>query len=228
MSTNQAEPWRRRLTLPAYHVGEAARYADIAAQTVAAWHKLEGGTLSARKDRAALSYYQLIEVAVVAAFRRAKFSLSDIRATREYLRANFKSEHPFAEHKFKHFGKSLFTEVLESTGRRSLIKANQAGQLAWEDIVGPLLQVFDYEHDGIVIKWQVAGVDSPIIIDPRIAFGAPTVGGTPTWIIKGRFNAGEHDSDIAEDFGIQRDEVREALKFEGVLPYGGKSKSRLH
>ncbi|MFX8999689.1 DUF433 domain-containing protein, partial [Acinetobacter baumannii] len=76
------------------------------------------------------------------------------------------------------------------------------------------------EEYGLALKWHVAGRSSPIIIDPRIAFGAPAIKGTPTWIIKGRFNAGESDSDIAEDFRIDKSDVREALKFEGVIPSG--------
>jgi uncharacterized protein (DUF433 family) len=52
------------------------------------------------------------------------------------------------------------------------------------------------------------------------------VKGTPTWIILGRWNAGESDSDIAEDFGIKKEEVREALKFEKAVP-DGRGKSRL-
>jgi uncharacterized protein (DUF433 family) len=47
----------------------------------------------------------------------------------------------------------------------------------------------------------------------------------PTWVIKGRWDAGENDSEIADDFGIQKEEVREALKFEGVIP-GGRAQSR--
>jgi uncharacterized protein (DUF433 family) len=32
--------------------------------------------------------------------------------------------------------------------------------------------------------------------------------------LRGRFDAG--DSDIAEDFGLEKEEIRETLKFEGV------------
>lgn len=46
--------------------------------------------------------------------------------------------------------------------------------------------------------------------------------GTPTWVIKGRWDAGESDSDIVDDFQIEKEEVREALRFEGVLPEGRK------
>jgi uncharacterized protein (DUF433 family)/DNA-binding transcriptional MerR regulator len=226
LSNIGAEPWRKRLRIPAYQVGEAARYAQISAQTVVAWHKIDQKVLSEKRNRERLSYLQLIELAVVAAFRKAKFSLKEIRAAREYVKRNLKSEHPFAEYEFKRYGKSLFTEYEEAEGVRRLLKANQAGQLAWKEIIGPVLKEFEYEHQGVAIRWHLAGPSSPIIIDPRISFGTPTVKGTPTWIIKGRFDAGESDKEIAEDFNLDVFAVREALKFEGVLP--GQQKQWIH
>jgi hypothetical protein len=79
--------------------------------------------------------------------------------------------------------------------------------LAWDELIGPVLQEFEYEHEGIAVRWHLAGVGVPIIIDPRISFGAPSVRGTPTWIIKGRY-----------DFSLEVSEIRAALKFEGVIP----------
>jgi hypothetical protein len=100
MVTGSTEAWRKRLHIPAYQVGEAARYAQISTQTVTAWHKLDQRMLSPKEKRARLSYLQLIELAVVAAFRKAKFPLSEIRAAREYIQKNLNSEHPFAEYKY--------------------------------------------------------------------------------------------------------------------------------
>jgi uncharacterized protein (DUF433 family) len=221
------EPWRRRLFLPSYQIGEAAAYADISPQTVAAWHKIETAMLTERQKRAPLSYMQLIEVAVVAAFRKMKVPLKRIRAAREYARRTLKSEFPFAEYRFKEEARHLYLDSEQAADIKpgTVAQADQEGQLEWEIVIGRLRE-FDYEDkDGIVLKWHVAGRSSPIIIDPRISFGAPAVKGTPTWIIKGRFDAGESDSDIAEDFGIARDDVREALKFEGVV---GRQGSRVH
>jgi len=216
--SHSSEPWKKRLHLPNYQIGEAARYTHVSTQTVTAWHKIEQRMLSEKEKRARLSYLQLIELAVVAAFRKAKFPLSEIRAAREYLQKNFNSSYPFAEFKFKRYGRSLFTEDTNSRPYR-LFKANAGGQLAWDELIGPILKEFDYEHDGIAVRWHVAGPDLPIIIiDPRISFGAPSVRGTPTWIIKGRYDAGESDSAIAEDFRLKVGDVRAALKFEGVIP----------
>ena len=226
LNNRDAEPWRKRLHIPAYQVGEAARYAQISAQTVVAWHKIAQRVLSEKRHGERLSYLQLIELAVVAAFRKAKFSLSEIRAAREYVQVSLNSTHPFAEYKFKRYGKSLFTEFEEEGGVRRLLKANQAGQLAWKEIVGPVLEEFEYEHEGVAIRWHLAGPSSPIIIAPRVSFGSPAVKGTPTWIIKGRFDAGESDKEIAEDFNLGVSAVREALKFEGVLP--GQQKKWIH
>ena len=209
--------WRKRLSLPNYLVGEAARYTHVHANTVVAWHKIEQKILSPREKRARLSYLQLIELAVVAAFRKAKFPLSEIRAAREYVQKEFKSTYPFAEFKFKRYGRSLFTEDSNKKALFRLFKANAGGQLAWDELIGPVLEEFHYEHEGIAVRWHLAGVGVPIVIDPRISFGAPSVRGTPTWIIKGRYDAGERDSVIADDFSLRVSDVRAALKFEGVI-----------
>jgi uncharacterized protein (DUF433 family) len=222
------EPWRRRMFLPNYQIGEAASYARISPQTVVAWHKVEAAVLSHKEERAALSYMQLIEVAVVAAFRKMKVPLKRIRAARDYAKRTLRSEFPFAEYRFKEEARHLWldSEQVADIKPGSVAEADEGGQLAWEIMIGRLRE-FDYEKNGYVLQWHVAGRSSPIVIDPRISFGAPTVKGTPTWVIKGRWDAGESDSDIAEDFGIKRDEVREALKFEGVVP-GGRAEFRLH
>lgn len=211
------EPWRKRLSIPNYLIGEAARYTHVHPTTVTAWHKAEKKLLTAKDSGQRLSYLQLIELAVVAAFRRGGFKLPEIRAAREYIQKKFGSKYPFAEFKFKRFGKSLFTEDSNMEAPHRLLKANGGGQLAWDELIGPVLEDFEYEHEGIAVRWWLAGANSPIVIDPRLSFGAPSVRGTPTWIIKGRFDAGESDSAIADDFRLEVSEVRAALKFEGVI-----------
>ncbi len=221
------EPWRRRLILPAYQIAEAANYAQITPQTVVAWHKLEAALLKQREQRSALSYMQLIEVAVVAAFRKAGVPMPRIRKARAWAAHELRSEFPFAEYKFKENAKHLYLDSQQiPVKENTVVQADAEGQLEWESVIGRL-QEFEYENHGIALRWHVAGEGSPIIIDPRISFGAPAVNGIPTWILRGRFDAGESDSDIADDFGIKKEEVREALKFEGVVG-GGRNRSRLH
>lgn len=225
---NNKEFWRSRLYIPNYRIREAAKYAHLSSQTVASWHKPiasnRRGTLSAKDKGAALSYLQLIEVAVVASFRKAGVSLHKIRAAREYVSKQLEAEHPFAEYRFKTDGKDLwmdFAQISAELGDKKLLVASRQGQLAWSDIIGRLKE-FEYENDGLAVRWHVAGLDSDIVIDPRVQFGAPAIEGVPTWVFKGRWEAGEPVDDIADDFGLPNSSIIEALRFEGIANDAGR------
>lgn len=221
--------WRSRLYVPNYRIREAARYAGLSSQTVAKWHTRPGAnrrsTLSTKEKGAALSYLQLIEVAVVSSFRKSGVTLKKIRAAREYLSKQLEEEFPFAAYRFKTDGKELWMDYAQfeaSAGDKTLLAASQGGQLAWSDIIGRLHE-FDYENDrDLAIRWHVAGRDQNVIIDPKIQFGAPSVEGVATWAFKGRWEAGEDLDDIAEDFGLPNSDVLAALRFEGIDASGGR------
>lgn len=213
-------PWKRRLYLPGFRVKEAARYAGISPQTVSYWHRGREGTsatLPGRPPRAALSWMELIEVAIVAVMRQSGLSLQKIRRAREYAAQHLSSEYPFADYEFKTDGQGILLELDQVEpigGKDKIIICDQDGQLAWKQIIKRRFETFDYQDD-LVVRWHPAGRNSPILMDPRIGFGAPTVHGTPTWAIKGRYEAGETIDDIASDFEIEEPDVRIALEFEG-------------
>ncbi len=214
---NAREPWVARLFIPNYRVKEAARYAGVSAQTIANWHASDGSQLFAkREDRASLSYMQLIEIAVVAAFRKAGVRLKEIRSARAYLQKQIESEYPFAEYKFKSDGKALlmdYAQIEAKDASGKLIELNKHGQLAWSEVLNRLKE-FEYDSKRkFVSQWHLA---DPIVIDPRISFGAPTVSGTPTWAIRDRWFAKEAVDEIADDFDLSQKQVIAALKFEGI------------
>lgn len=212
-------PWRRRLTLPAYKVGDAAKYAQISRQTILSWESSSGSkpVVTNRADGASLSYLQLVELAFVAQLRKAGVKLPVIKDAREYVQLQLGSEFPFAQYAFKTDGKDIlmkYNNFVAGQPESKLMVANKH-QLAWGEILGDKFQEFKYE-DGLAVQWHVAGKESPVLIDPRISFGAPMIGGVATWAIKGRWDAGESADDIAEDFSIDRAKVEHALKFEGI------------
>ena len=221
------EPWRKRLYLPSYHVQEAARYARTTPKTIRNWQgegDLVERAIAARELRLSLSYMQLIEVAVVAAFRRAGIKLRDIKAARDWLATTFKSEFPFAQFDFKRRGQELLVDYAKTArkkGKSQLISPSKGGQFVWEPMVSDLLKDFEYDKN-IALKWHVIGRNEPIIIDPRVSFGAPNIRGVPTWVLKGRWEAGESVSEIADDFDLKPALVADALKFEGVDEAGQK------
>jgi len=220
VATAHSELWRKRLNVPAYRIMEAARYARTSNQTIRNWEKIRGNSsvVTGRDDREALSYLQLIEVGVVAAMRQSGVKLDTIRDARKYLSAEFNSPFPFAQYRFKTDGKTLFMDYdqIVEADKDKLLNVTEQGQLAWNQILSGLLQEFEYDTQiGTVLRWRVAGVDSPVLIDPRIAFGSPHVSGIPTWVLRDRWKSGEGIGDIADDYDISNDLVTAALRFEG-------------
>lgn len=219
----EAEPWRRRLYLPAYSLTDAARYAHTARQTVTAWYygrPSHAPVLGGKERQIPLSYLQLVEVAFVATFRHLGVSLQRIRQARDYLAQLFHDEYPFAQRRLLTEGSHVLLDLQEIDGEAEvgrLIVADAGGQLGWRDLIADRFAEFDYEQD-LALRWHVAGRGSAVLIDPRTSFGAPAVHGIPTWAILGRWRAGEPLDEIADDFDLSLDDVREALRFEGEKP----------
>ncbi len=214
----QQEPWYGRLFLPAYGIGQAARYAGAHPNTVAAWHRGANPLLSSLERREGLSYLQLVEVAFVSFFRQQGISMAKIREARRYLGEDLQCDFPFTRYQFKTEGMNILMEHHKALGLTSveqLIVANRRGQLAWTDFLGDKFMEFEYDYE-MALRWHPAGLGSQVIIDPRFRWGRPMVQGLETWAIVGRFEAGESIAEISEDFDVTPDGVMDALRFEGV------------
>lgn len=171
-----------------------------------------------REQQKPLSYLQLIEVAFVATFRALGVSLAKIRDARDYIAQTFESEYPFAEYRLMTEGFNvlmLLQQVVPDAEADRLILTNRAGRTGWRPMIGSRFAEFDYEN-GIAIKWHLGGRDSVVTIDPRLLFGAPSIGGIPTRAIRGRWRAQESIKDIAADFGIEPKQVIDAPRFEDI------------
>ncbi|MYA59622.1 MAG: DUF433 domain-containing protein [Chloroflexi bacterium] len=213
--------WRKRLTLPTYTVAEAGRYAQAKPQSVGYWFRAgetSGPALPGRKAGERLNYFEAVELAFVAAFRSHGVRLRNLREARAYFQALLQTEYPFATQRFYTEG----TRVLREWGIRQeqsefaeVVIGDEYGQLAWAGLLGEKFRTFDYER-GLALRWHVAGRNSPVQIDPRISFGAPSVYGIPTWAMRGRMLAGESVAEISDDFGLEECEVIAGLEFEGL------------
>lgn len=235
MTSQTAQYWKKRLTIPAYRVGEAASYAGVKPQTVSAWHRLKHGgdrrTLSEKEQGAGLSFLQLIELAVVADMRANGVKLKEIERARSYFIETTGLEFPFAQLKFKDDGADILADFETSDGKIAkgkLVAANHQGQLVWSDIIARRFQEFDYGEHGEVLKWKVAGADKPVEIDPRLSFGAPQVSGIRTATLKSRWVGGEEVDELADDFSISVSDVVEALLFEGVISENERLSKWIH
>ena len=210
--------WRRRLVLPAYSVADAARYTKAHPSTISSWFN-RGGRLGpalvGRQKGRPLSYLELVEVAFVKTARELGLRLSEIRDNRNYFRQRFNTEYPFATYRFQTDGHRLLVDLQEVDTSAARGKLLRRGQLAWAELMEARFLEFEYEDD-LAIIWKLAGEESPVRIDPRMNFGAPTVRGIPTWAIKGRYVAGEEVEDIQDNFSLDPSEIIAALDFEGM------------
>lgn len=157
-------------------------------------------------------------MAFVAAFRSYGVRLRNLREARANVQALLQVEYPFVTRRFYTEG----TRVLREWGIRQelsefaeVVIGDEHGQLAWARLLGEKFHTFDYER-GLALRWHVAGRTSPVQIDPRISFGAPSVHGIPTWAMRGRMLAGESVAEICDDFGLGESEVIVGPEFEGL------------
>lgn len=233
--------WMRDLYLPAYRVSEAARYVGVHTNTVSAWHYRRNPVLPGRTRGKSLSYLELIEVAFVAFFRRLNVDMELIRKARDYRKSakygepyddgmipngrsrvvqDIEKRYPFASLRFKNEAiRILEREHKSNSSVNDIERFVNPDPWGWMDLgrVEENYQFadFDYSH-GIVVRWHLAGRDSQVMIDPRITFGDPMVSGLSTYIIRGRYNAGETVPEISDDFEISESAILDALAFEGI------------
>ncbi len=218
----RSEPWFRRLYLPTYPITDAARYTQTHTRTVLHWYFGENAVLKGRERRTPLNYLQLVELAFVAFFRKNSIPMQRIRTARDYIATNFGSEYPLTTYKFKTEGHHILMEYMkfeQTYDFNRVIATDKHGQLAWESLMGNKFAEFDYE-DELAMRWHPAGQQSLVLVDPRISFGAPMVSGIPTWVLRGRWKAGETFEEIREEFGLAPEAVRDGLYFEGITPNG--------
>jgi uncharacterized protein (DUF433 family) len=212
--------WKDRIYLPTYQVKAAASFAGVTAATVRNWQKESdaGAALGFRERGVSLSYMQLQELAIVSAMRKLGVKLPLIRLARDWLAQQFQTTFPFADERVKCDGQDVLVTMkdkLPASGIETLLVANRGGQMAWAEIIGKKFDQFEYER-GVALKWHLSE-DRRIILDPRIAFGAPAVKGVPTWVMRGREKAGESVDQIAVDFRLRPEDVKAALVFEHTL-----------
>jgi len=216
--------------LPAYGVAEAAHYLLVPRATLRSW--LAGTSYGKGSDRkrfrsviqpaatspVALSFINLIEAHVLAAIRRKhRVDMPAVRRTIDFLKKEFGSSHPLADHKFETNGVDLFIEYLGH-----FISVSQGGQLAVRDLLKAHLRRIDRDDKGFPLRLypftRVDETEQPknIVIDPFISFGKAVITGTgiSTDIVAERFKAGESADELANDYGCAREKIEEAIRCE--------------
>lgn len=216
------------IVAPRYSFAEADRLARVRTGTSKRWtrgyaydspagervSKPPVGKAQSPSDAAA-SFADLIEVAAIHGLRELGFSLPQIRDIVDGCQQIFESERPLLSHRFRVDGRDAFVQGDDGV-LVSVLRGKR--RTAWDDVLDRFLASVDY-RDGWVHRWWPGGRTRQVVIDPDFGFGLPVVAGTGvrTEILLERSAAGESVDEIAGDFAVSAEAVRDALKFEHSL-----------
>jgi uncharacterized protein (DUF433 family) len=168
-----------------------------------------------------VTWGEFVELGYLREYRRKGVPLQWLRPVVDELRRAFHTPYPLATARPYVFGKELVLELQERhdlpTPIAIVIRSGQQILLA-EDANRFLKKVeFDPPGDGDVRRILPAGVTSPVVIDPLVRFGRPSVEGVSTERLWELFDAGESIDEIAAGYDLPDADVRAAIAYEEQL-----------
>jgi uncharacterized protein (DUF433 family) len=161
-------------------------------------------------------FLTLIELFTAYHLRRRGFSMQQLRRFRIELAHRFETEFPFALRGLLASGRKLLKEM----GDCALLELGTGGQTAFEKLLYPFCEKIDFDGtSNLAARFFPRGRDSSIVVDPRHAFGQPVILGTnlTTAALASRLRGGESESDLAGDFDLTEQQLKEVRDFELAL-----------
>ena len=102
----------------------------------------------------------------------------------------------------------------EDAPDQSLQAMDEPTQWTMPGLVLDIMAQIRYEYD-LAAQWYPAGKSLPIVVDPRISSGVPTIvgRGVTIQVIHKRFMSGQRMNFIARDFELEPTVVEEAVRY---------------
>lgn len=215
--------------LPRYTYPEAARATGVPASTIAAW--VRGMTYQRKNDKGffrpvierpgdgRLSFFNLIEVHVLRSLRtRHAIKLEHVRRAAEIAEKKYKIEKLLLSDQLRFDAGGLF---LKQYGE--MLQLTPAEQFTIRGVLDAHLDRIDFGEGGLPRDFfprerLTPTVRKLILVSPLISFGRPIVKrlGVTTYAIAERINAGESRESVIEDYGLEPEELSEALAYESA------------
>lgn len=233
MANEVISPDRLR-TSKSYPIWQAARLANVTPQTARKWLLGYEGTYGPvapvfgdreRRSPGAsqvlmLSFVELVELAVVARFRKRPrpIKIDRIRDAHTFARNDFGLEYPFASIKLLQWGGHIVHQFpeLNPSYPSDAVALDMQGQPTLPGMVTFELKhnlVFS-ERDPFAERWYPRGRETPIVVDPAVAAGRPSIDGTGVTIatVMARWKSGEKIRELSRDYDIPRETLELVLQ----------------
>lgn len=226
------------LGLGIYSPGEGARLLRVPAQSLRRWARgytywapghrtrleskpITRSDLPVIRGQRALSFLELMELRVVAKLRRKGISLQHIRDAAGIAREVLGVRHPFASRRIFTDRKRILTYLDAPPAEFAMVELHwkTVNQLIAGPVIEPLLEDLDFdEASGVANRWWPLGRGYPVVLDPEVSFGAPTIVGTRirTEVVAG-MRAVDSMAVTAAAFDLDESGVVAAVTFEKQL-----------
>jgi uncharacterized protein (DUF433 family) len=212
-----------------YDVALAAEVLRMPASTLDWW--LEGGKRHSRwyepvirpepTGSKAVTWGEFVEARYLLGYRRdLRVTLGSLRRFITEARETLGVPYPLAhERPWVGEGRQLIVSAQRSSDLPVELWAMwvaDTGQIMLTAPAESFLERVEFDNDEAA-RIRPVGFESPIVIDPQIRHGAPTLRGIPTEALADQVRAGDPIEMVAEDFELDLDEVIAALNYELVV-----------
>jgi len=204
-----------------YDIAEIARLLRRPKTRVGGWARPHRGKrpLLTGELSGLFSFWDLISLRVIAELLDRGVSRDHIAEGAKHLARSLGTNRPFAHKKLATVGRSFFADM--AAGWED---AGQGGQLAFQNVVEPLLRPLTFNESDMASVWRPY---EHVWINPAVQAGTPCVDGTrvPTQqlaslLLHGQNIAEVDISDIkmvCDDYRLEKEQVEAALEYELTL-----------
>lgn len=169
----------------------------------------------------ALTFLELMELRVVQALVGRGVTLQHVRAAARLASRHFDTRHPFASRRVFTDGRHVFSAVTDDTRAPNVVEWTP-GRIE-QVVAGPVFDQFlaEIEFDAqtaLAERWWPLGRAVPVVLDPRVSFGAPVVAGTGVRTSTvARFARHASTSEAAVAYELALAQAEAAVSFEEQL-----------
>lgn len=124
------------------------------------------------------SFLDLMELLFAKKFLDRGITVQRMRKALAEASAFYQLDHPFARRKFYTAGREIFFEVEGQQGTKNLIHLLRGGQWAIAPVIKHYARQIEFDtRTGLARQWWPLGQSVPIVVNPRHAFGEPSLAG---------------------------------------------------
>lgn len=122
------------------------------------------------------SFLDLIDLLFVKKFVEHGISVQRLRKALEEA-VDVTGDHHFAQRRFWTDGRKIFLQIKDQPAE-ALLELLSGGQWVIAPIIKQVAHQIEFDAiTGVSTRWFPLGKDKSVVVDPRVAFGAPTIDG---------------------------------------------------